>query len=84
MITIVEICYRNYTHYSLYRSCLLIYEIAIVRSLSFLFLNDFEQNADISVAIKSSSRILLPLLPPINLVRVDISSGECNIDIERV
>ena len=42
MIAIVGICYRNYAHYNLYKSCLLIYGIAIVRSLSFLFLDDFE------------------------------------------
>ena len=33
MIAIVGVCYRNYAHYTLYRSCLLIYGIAIVRSL---------------------------------------------------
>ena len=37
MIAIVGIFYRNYTHYILYGSCTLIYRIAIVRSLSFLF-----------------------------------------------
>ena len=31
MITIIGIRYRNYTHYTLHRSCLLIYDIAIVR-----------------------------------------------------
>ena len=55
MITIVGIRYRNYTHYTLYSSCLLIYGIAIVRLISFLFLDDFEGNANISVAIKSGS-----------------------------
>ena len=56
-MVIVGIRYRNYTHYSLHRSCLLISRIAIVRSLSFLFLDDFEGNADISVAIKSGFRV---------------------------
>ena len=41
------------SQYKLYRSCLPIYGIAIVRSLSFLFLDDFEGNVYISVAIKS-------------------------------
>ena len=53
MIAIIGIRYRNYAHYNLYRSCLLIYGITDVRSLSFLFLDDFERNANISVAIKS-------------------------------
>ena len=57
MIAIIGICYRNYTHYTLYRSCLPIYGIAIARSLSFLFLDDFEGNANISVAIKSGSTV---------------------------
>ena len=55
MITIVRISYRNYTFY---RSCLPIYGIAIVRSLSFLFLDDFKGNANISIAIKSCSTVL--------------------------
>ena len=46
------------THYSLYRSCLPIYGIAIVRSLSFLFLDHFKGNANISVAIKSGSTVI--------------------------
>mgnify|MGYP001795690092 CR=1 FL=1 len=37
MIAIVEIRYQSYTHYMLYRSCLLIYGIAIVRLLPFDF-----------------------------------------------
>ena len=38
MIAIVGIHYRNYVHYTLYRSCLLIYGIAIIRLLSiFIF-----------------------------------------------
>ena len=53
MIAVVGIHYRNYTHYTLCRSCLLIYDIAIVRSLSFSFLDDFEENFNISVAVKS-------------------------------
>ena len=57
MITIGGIRYRNYTHNALDRSCLLIYGIAIIRSLSFLFLDDFEGNANISVAIKSGSTV---------------------------
>ena len=48
------ICYRNYTHFTLCRSCLPIYRIAIARSLSF---DDFEGNANISVAIKSDSTV---------------------------
>ena len=55
MIAIVGILYRDYTHYTLYRSCLLIHRIAIIRSLSFLSINDFEGNTNICVAIKSGS-----------------------------
>ena len=55
MIAIVRIRYRNYAHYALYRTYLPIYGIAIIRSLSFLFLDDFEGKANISVAIKSGS-----------------------------
>ena len=58
MITIVGIPYRNYAHYTLYRSCLPIYGIAIVRLLSILFLDGFEGNANISVAIKFGSERL--------------------------
>ena len=58
MIAIIGIRYRNYTHYTKYRSCLPIHVIAIVRSLSFLFLDDFEGNANISVAIKSGFTVL--------------------------
>ena len=57
MIAIVGIRYRNYTHYTLYRSRLPIYGISIVRSLSSLLLDDFEGNASISVAIKSGSTV---------------------------
>ena len=57
MIAIVGICYRNFANYTLYRSCLPIYGIAIIRSLSFLFLGDFEGNANIFVAIKSGPTI---------------------------
>ena len=57
MITIVGIRYRNYAHYTLYRSYLPIYEIAVVKLLSVLFLDDFEQNVNISVAIKSVSTV---------------------------
>ena len=43
IIVIIRIRYRNYTHHNLYRSCLLIYEIAIVRSLSSLLLDDLKE-----------------------------------------
>ena len=39
--------YERYTHYSLYRSCLLTCGVAIVRLLSFWFLEEFERNANI-------------------------------------
>ena len=52
MIAIVGIRYRNYAQYTVYRSCLPIYGIAIV-----IFLDDFEGNANISVAIKSGSTV---------------------------
>ena len=58
MVTIVGIRYRNYTHYTLYKSCLPIYEIAIIRSLSSLFLDDFEGNTNITVAIKSGATVV--------------------------
>ena len=54
MITIVEIRYRNYNHYNIYRSCLLTCGIAIVRLRSLVFLDDFEGNANIFVTIESS------------------------------
>ena len=57
MAAIVGIRYRNYAHYTLCRSCLPLNEIAITRSLSFLFLDGFEGNANISVAIKSCSTV---------------------------
>ena len=41
----------------LYKSCLLTYGIAIVESLSFLFL-DLEGNANIYVAIKSGPTVI--------------------------
>ena len=63
MITIIGVRYRNYTHYTLYRSCLPIHGVVIVRSLSFLFLDDFEGNTNISVAIKSGSTILYHSMP---------------------
>ena len=53
IIAIIGIHYRNYTHYTIYSSCLLLYGIAIVGSLSLYFLDDFEENANISVATKS-------------------------------
>ena len=43
MIAIIGILYRNYAHYTSYRSCLPIYGIAIVRSLSFLCLDDLKE-----------------------------------------
>ena len=52
----VGICYRNYTNYTLYRSCLPIYGIAII------FLDDFGGNANISVAIKSGSTVIVSCL----------------------
>ena len=57
MIAIIDICYRNYAYYTFYRSCLPIYRIAIVRLLSFIFLDEFERNTNISVAIKSGSTV---------------------------
>ena len=54
MTAVVGICYRTYTHYIMYRSCLPNYGIAIIQSLSFLFPDDFEGNANISVTIISS------------------------------
>ena len=50
MIAIIGILYRNYARFTLHRSCLPIYGIAII-----LFLDGFEGNANISVAIKSGS-----------------------------
>ena len=63
MIATVGVCYGNYAHYTLYRSCLPIYGIAIIRSLSFLFLDDFEGNANISVTIKSCSTVAGTVVP---------------------
>ena len=40
-----------------YKSCLPIYRIVIIRSLSFLVRDDFEGNANISVTIKSGSTV---------------------------
>ena len=51
--------YRHYAHYNLYRSCLPTYGIAIIRSLSFLFLDHSEGNANISAAIKSSPTVIV-------------------------
>ena len=56
MIAIVGIHYKDYTHI-LYRSYLPIYGVAIITSLSFLFLDDLEAKANISVAIKSGSTV---------------------------
>ena len=41
MIAIVGMRYKISARHTLYRSCLLIYGIAIVRLLSFLFADDF-------------------------------------------
>ena len=59
MITIIRIRYKIYTRYTLYRSFLPIYGIAIVRLPSFLFFHDFEGNTHISVAIKSGSTVFI-------------------------
>ena len=59
-IAIVGILYRNYAHYTLYRSCLPLYGITIVRSLWFWFLDEFEGKANISVAIKSVLQYSVP------------------------
>ena len=59
IIAIVGICHRSYTHYTLYKSCLPICGIVIIRLLSFLFFDDFEGNANISVAIKSCFTVAL-------------------------
>ena len=42
-IAIIRLLYMKYAHYALFRSCLLICGITIVRSLSFLFLDEFEK-----------------------------------------
>ena len=57
MITMVGIRYRNYAYYTLYRSCLLIDGVVIVRLPNIL--DDFEGNhANISVAIRSGSTVV--------------------------
>ena len=43
IIAIIRLLYRSYAHYTLYRSCLPICRIVIVRSLSFWFLDEFEK-----------------------------------------
>ena len=43
--------------YNLYKSCLLIYENDIIRSLSFRFLDDINGNANMFVTIKSDSTL---------------------------
>ena len=58
----MELAIEMYTRNTLYRSCLPIYGIVIVRSLSFLFLDDFEGNANSSVAIRSCSTVISLLL----------------------
>ena len=57
MIVVVRIRYRNYAHSTLYRNCQLIYVIATVRLVSFLFLDDFEGNDNIFAAINSGSTV---------------------------
>ena len=57
MTAIIGFRYRKYTCYTLYGSCPPIYRIAIIRSLLFLFLARFHENANISVAIKSGSTV---------------------------
>ena len=59
MIAIIGIRCRDYTHYTSYRSRLPIYRVAIIRLLSFLFLDNFEGNANTSVAIKSSFTVYI-------------------------
>ena len=68
MIAIIGIRYRNYAYYTLHKSCLPIYGIDIVKSLSFLFLDGFEGNTSISVAIKSGSTVFLYLSTPLCLL----------------
>ena len=51
-ITIVILHYRNYGDYSLYRSCPPICEIAVLRLLSLRFIDELEEDANISVPIK--------------------------------
>ena len=70
MIAIIGIHYRNYAHCTVYRSCLPIYGIAIARSLTFLFLDDFEGNANISVAIKSVSTVVVVVLQLVRFVEL--------------
>mgnify|MGYP001791911330 CR=1 FL=1 len=52
IIAIVGIRCRNYAY-----RCLLVYGVAVVRSLSFLFINDFEGNAKISIRSGSAVHI---------------------------
>ena len=57
MTAIIGICNRNQTHHNLYRSYLPIYCTAIVRQLSYLSIDDFEGNANISVAMGPDSPV---------------------------
>ena len=59
MIAAVGIRYRNYTHYTLYRSCLPILGSLLLDRYYLLFLDDFEGNASISGAIESGSIVFL-------------------------
>ena len=58
MIAIIGIRYRTYVPYKLYELSAHLWD-PIVRPLSFLFLDDFEGNANISAAIKSGSTVYL-------------------------
>ena len=75
IIAIVGILYRKYAYYTLYRSRLPIYGIAIVRSLSFLFLDDFEGDANISVAIKSCFTVSKTCFSSISFIHLVHISG---------
>ena len=61
IIAIIRLCYENEAHYTLYRSCLPIFGITI-KSLSFLFLDEFEEHTNISVPFKSNSTVLAIVL----------------------
>ena len=63
MIAIIGFHYRNYAHYTLYRSYPPIRGIAIIRAILFLFLAYFHEGANICVAIKSGSTVEQLLLP---------------------
>ena len=55
------------------------YGIAIVRFISFLFLDDFVENADISVAIKSGSTVTLNTMHCRYTISLESTKGQvCN------